>query len=166
MYHESIWKGSSEAIQALKTIKEKYNDVKVSCFSTYKKPKNFPEWIQFYQEPKKERLVDLYNQHTLFISSSYKEGYGLPPAEAMACGCSVLTTASGGVEDFAVHNKTAYVVSTPPNPHEIAEEAVSKLFSNRELIYRLSKAGHKKIKQISWEDNANKLLELINDKKQ
>jgi hypothetical protein len=36
----------------------------------------------------------------IFISGSFREGFGLPPAEAMACGCVVVGWTGGGGQEF------------------------------------------------------------------
>ena len=41
---------------------------------------------------KEEELVLLYNRAALFIYPSLYEGFGLPPLEAMACGCPVIAS--------------------------------------------------------------------------
>lgn len=162
LYHKSKWKGSKEAIEAFKKLYEHDNSFKISCFSAFDKLKNFPNFINFYKIPSKNKLVELYNSHTFFVSSSYSEGYGLPPAEAMACGCCVITTKSGGVEDFAIHNETAYMISSPPNPDELVS-AILHLLKDKNKIFNLSKKGREQIKKFSWRTNTKKLLELINE---
>jgi len=49
-------------------------------------------------EPNK--LIDLYNQHQIFINLGYPEGFCRPAAEAMACGCVVVGFTGGGGSDF------------------------------------------------------------------
>lgn len=160
MYHEAHWKGSKEAIKALKIVKEKYPKVKISCFSVFSKPMNFPSWIEYYVTPTRQFLVELLNNHFIFISSSYSEGYGLPPAEAMACGCCVITTDSGGIRDFAIDNETAVVVDSPPEPQQIAKKIID-IFTNPEKGYFLSKNGAKKIKEFNWDKNTQTLKKNI-----
>jgi glycosyltransferase involved in cell wall biosynthesis len=51
----------------------------------------------------------VYLDHDILIWPSLREGYGLPPVEAMACGCAVATTANGGSDEFAAPGRTALV---------------------------------------------------------
>ena len=166
MYHPIKWKGAAEALETINLIKKQYNNVMISCFSGFKKPKDFPDWINYHHLPTREKLVELLNEHFIFLHTSYHEGFGLPPAEAMACGCCVVTTNSGGVADFAIKNKTAYVLTSPPLPKEIAH-TIFKIFNQPDRAYVLAKNGCKKIKKISWQGNLKKFYslipELIND---
>ena len=50
---------------------------------------------------KREEISNLFAQSKIFISSSFKEGFCLPVAEAMCCGARVVTSDSGGVRDFS-----------------------------------------------------------------
>ena len=163
LYHSHKWKGCKELIESLKIVISKFPETKISCFSGTKKPVNFPKWIKFYHKPSRRKLKDLFNQHSIFISSSYSEGYGLPPAEAMACGCVVITTDSGGVNDFAENNITAFMVDSPPNPEQISNK-VFYIFNHANIANKISLNGHEKISSFSWNENLKKLTFLIDKK--
>tara|TARA_B110000503_G_scaffold40688_1_gene66862 strand:- start:11741 stop:12844 length:1104 start_codon:yes stop_codon:yes gene_type:complete len=163
LFHQVKWKGCKELIESLKIVLSKFPETKISCFSATKKPANFPEWISFHYQPSREDLKHLYNQHSIFISSSYSEGYGLTPAEAMACGCVVITTDSGGVNDFAINNITAFMVDSPPNPEQISNK-VFYIFNHATTANKISLNGHKKISSFSWSENLKKLTFLIDEK--
>ena len=49
-------------------------------------------------------VADVYRLADIFISTSWWEGFGLPPLEAMACGCAVICSKSGGVNEYAIDN--------------------------------------------------------------
>lgn len=55
--------------------------------------------------PKNDKeIAKTYRNSDIFISTSWWEGFGLPPLEAMACGCSILTSKSGGVNEYVKEN--------------------------------------------------------------
>jgi glycosyltransferase involved in cell wall biosynthesis len=161
MYHELKWKGSIEAIVALNLIKKQYPNLNVLMFGKFSPPKNLPNWIKYYKNASQERLREIYNNCAIFLSPSYKEGFGLPPAEAMACGCAVVATKSGGVEDFCIDEETALLCESPPNPKEIADK-IFYFIENNILRIRIAYNGYNFIrKYFLWNKNLNKLTNTI-----
>jgi len=57
-----------------------------------------------------EAMASFYNRCDVFVFASRSEGFGLPPLEAMACGCAVVTTDCGGVHDYAQPGVNALLV--------------------------------------------------------
>jgi hypothetical protein len=56
--------------------------------------------ISIHQQPE-TRVAEIFRESLLFLSFGYPEGFSLPPAEAMACGCvAVGYTGNGGREYF------------------------------------------------------------------
>lgn len=60
--------------------------------------KNF-EVAPFINLPQAE-VARIYKESLLFLSFGYPEGFGLPPAEAMACGCIAIGFHGGGGREF------------------------------------------------------------------
>ncbi len=84
-------------------------------------------------------MAEFYNHCDIFVFASLSEGFGLPPLEAMACGCAVVTTKCGGVTDFSKHETNCLMVS-PGDPEELAE-AIERLLHDRNLCRRLADEG-------------------------
>ena len=57
------------------------------------------EIIPFINIPQSE-VARIYQDSVLFLSFGYPEGFGLPAAEAMACGCVVIGFHGGGGREF------------------------------------------------------------------
>ncbi|MDD5389292.1 MAG: glycosyltransferase [Gallionellaceae bacterium] len=57
------------------------------------------EIIPFINLPQAE-VARIYKDSLLFLSFGYPEGFGLPPAEAMACGCVAIGFHGGGGREF------------------------------------------------------------------
>lgn len=67
--------------------------------------------VKIVDDLTQKELADLFNQHKYFLTLNPSEGFGLPPLEAMACGCTVIGFDSMGGRDYLEHEKNAYIVN-------------------------------------------------------
>ncbi|WP_418953169.1 glycosyltransferase [Streptococcus thermophilus] len=65
--------------------------IKLRTFG-FKKPENFPEQIEFFENPSRNELNSWYDSIDIFYVPSLYEAWGLPAMEAMARGCTAATT--------------------------------------------------------------------------
>lgn len=106
-----------------------------------------------------EDIARIYQHSDIFISTSWWEGFGLPPLEAMACGCAVITSKSGGVNEFAKDNDNCLMFE-PKNEHELFEK-IKMLILDQTLRKRLAIAGIKTSLSFDWEKSSKQLLNII-----
>ena len=150
-----------DSLKALKIVKEKYPDLHVNMFGFPEKPKDLPEWFSYYQMPEKKLHNQLYNKSAIFIASSDQEGFSLPPAEAMCCGCAVCCTDIGGFAMYAINEITALI--SPVYKYEIMAQNIIRLISNNELRIKIAKEGNKYIQQFTWDKAVGKFLGYVNE---
>jgi glycosyltransferase involved in cell wall biosynthesis len=86
-----------------------------------------------------QAMAAFYNRCDVFVFASRSEGFGLPPLEAMACGCAVLTTDCGGVRDYIEPGVNALVV--PVADADALSAAIVELVERPELREALSRRG-------------------------
>lgn len=101
----------------------------------------------------------IYQTSDIFISTSWWEGFGLPPLEAMACGCAVITSKSGGVNEYALDNVNCLMYE-PKNEIELTEKLIL-LLNNEKLRNDIAKEGVKTAKNFDWNKSALQLLKII-----
>jgi L-malate glycosyltransferase len=163
LYHTFNWKGSIDGIKALKIAKKQIPDLEAVLFSTEAKPKSLPSWIEYIRNPPQNRLVEeIYNNSSVYLCPSWKEGWHLPPAEAMACGCAVISTEIDGVKDYAINEKTA-LLSPPKNPELLAKNLL-KVLTDDKLRIKLAQSGHQNIQKFTWKKSTDKFEKAINEK--
>ena len=103
-----------------------------------------------------DELVRLYNQAVCFIFPSLYEGFGLPPIEAMSCGCPIL------VSDIPVLREVCGNAATYFNPLDINDI--------RQTIKHFLATGHRPTpitqhpSSNTWEASAKALISLLNEK--
>lgn len=157
LYSEEERKGSVYGLPALEELKRLFPELKATLFSVYPRPAHIPAWIDFVQRP--SDLNVLYNQHSIFLSPSLGEGWALPPAEAMACGCAVVCTDIGGHADYAIHDQTALLV--PAKDRAAIVAAIQQLITDTERKDRLVAAATKMIREFDWDRSTRQLIQLF-----
>lgn len=102
-----------------------------------------------------ESLKYLYTGAFSFVFPSIYEGFGLPPLEAMALGCPVVTSNNSCLQE--VCGEAALYV----NPYDTDDirKAIEKLINQPELRNKLIDLGKERAKLFSLENYANKLYQ-------
>ena len=147
LYHTEDRKRLCDALAALRLVKEKVPELKVSLFGHYKKPKDLPDWCAYFRNPDIKTHRKLLNDSAIFITASRTEGFALPPAEAMLCGCAVCGTDIPGL--FYLKNGETALTSPVYGAEALAKNIIT-LIQNKELRLRLSKAGTAYIGRFDW----------------
>lgn len=98
----------------------------------------------------------------LFADGQWYAGWNNPVVEAMACGCPVVCTNIGGVQDFALHNETALLV--PPNDVQAMAEAILRLMGDPALGQRLAGNALRIVERFLYARAAERLEELIEER--
>jgi len=146
-------------LEALYRVKRVKPDVEIIMFGPTRRPPRVQIPITFYSRVPAEKVADIYNRCSVFVSSSRAEGFCLPVLEAMACGCAVVTTDSGGVRDFAEHGENALVV--PPGDPQAIADAVLYLLDNPGVRWQLARNGLEKARQMTWDASVEQLERIL-----
>lgn len=71
---------------------------------------NLRDRVSYIFRPSQEELVRLYQEASVFVSSSDEEGLGVAILEAMACAVPVVSTRSGGPDGIISDGEDGYLV--------------------------------------------------------
>ncbi len=113
--------------------------------------------VHFIGYAEGDDIAVLYNLATLFVFPSLYEGFGIPPLEAMACGCPVVTSNTSSLPEVVGN---AAMLVDPYKVEEIAE-AMDIILSNRYIALDLKEKGLERAKKFSWKESAKRVLELL-----
>ena len=98
----------------------------------------------------RHELEPLYERAAVVACPSYREGYGVTCAEAMAHGKPVVASAVGGLRDLVADGETGLLV--PPGDVGALRAAIGRLLGDRELRARLGRnARIRALEHLSWE---------------
>lgn len=91
-------------------------------------------------------LVQLYSGAAALLHPSFIEGFGNPVAEAMACGCPVVTSDCSAMPEVA---GGAALLADPHDPGSIAT-ALSRVMQGHALAAELRQLGLARAAQLDW----------------
>jgi len=154
-------KGSDCGLAAIERCKDLFPDLRAVLFGPTSRfrPNGIPKWITYAGVVSEKELVQIYNQSKIYVCSSIAEGFALPPAEAMACGCAVVSTECGGNEEYAVANVNALL--SRPNDTDGLAANIQMLLENDELRIQIAQHGYEMIQQFTWERSTDTLLSYL-----
>lgn len=155
-------KRTSDAITALELVRSQMpagTRPGAWCFGAFPYA-SLPSWITHYPAPGDSELRQLYNRTAVFIVPSLHEGFGLPGAEAMACGAALVSTRNGGVDAYATHAESAWLC--PAGDPQALASATIKLLSDASLRLRIARAGAADVGRQKPGDAADALDAVLN----
>lgn len=103
-----------------------------------------------------DALPALYRGARAVVFPSLFEGFGVPVLEAMACGVPVAASDRGALGEIA---GDAALLFDPQRPEAIAD-AVLRITGDKPLRARLRAAGLERARRFTWEDAADRHLEV------
>jgi len=117
-----------------------------------------PEMIRQIGTVTDGELRALYEKAPGFIYPSFYEGFGLPPLEAMCCGCPVIVSQAASLPEVCGE---AALYCNPHDPADIARQIV-RLMTDRHLQQDLSQRGLAQASRFTWPEAARGLLNGLN----
>lgn len=84
-------------------------------------------------------LIREYQKSDIFLASGYPEGFGLPPLEAMACGCAVVGFDGRGAAEYMIDGVTAMVAED--GDCEVAAKKLQRLVRDTKLKEEIRARG-------------------------
>lgn len=155
------WKGIQTFINVWKVIdisnKKKIDNV---YFISHDDLSSFDlKGITVIKPQNDEEIANIYKKSKIFISTSWWEGFGLPPLEAMFCSCACIISKSGGVDEYAL-NEVNCLMFEPKNETELKSK-LERLLGDTALQETLKNNTSNIKNMFTWENSAEQLLEVL-----
>jgi O-antigen/teichoic acid export membrane protein/glycosyltransferase involved in cell wall biosynthesis len=141
-------------LAALRTQRSSYFDLLMSQLSP-----NAAARVRFHGTIPFTELLALYQQaHLLVLPSIWNESYGMPVAEAMACGVPVLASNCGGVPELLEQGITGELV--PRGDVDGLLSALRQLTGNRARLAEMGRAARRRAELLTWDRSAERLAHV------
>ena len=113
--------------------------------------------VQFLGRVSDLELADLYRGAAAFLFPSLYEGFGIPPLEAMACGCPTIVARASSLPEVC-GQATHYV--DPLSVEDIAA-GIARVTGDRDYAAQLRQAGLQRVKQFQPEQFRQRLRAVL-----
>jgi glycosyltransferase involved in cell wall biosynthesis len=127
-------------------------------FSDLNMPESSQRILQLGRVPDRD-LPALYSGALFFVYPSLYEGFGLPPLEAMACGCPVIVSHATSLPEVC---GDAALYFNPESVEDIAEK-LSAALSDESLLEDLRKRTLPRAHQFSWGRCADETFSILSE---
>ncbi len=107
----------------------------------------------------RERLIQVVQGATLFVYPSLYEGFGLPPAEAMACGVPTIASDRSSLPEVV---GDAGLLVPPDDPGALAA-AIARLLDDPALAHDLAHRGRERAARFTWQRAAAEMEALFQE---
>jgi glycosyltransferase involved in cell wall biosynthesis len=113
-------------------------------------------------EVPRPNVLEFYAAADVYVSPSREDSFGLPVAEAMACGLPVITSLFAGIADSIEHGVTGFILQDPFDDQQLAK-LLQQLWSDSELRRLVGESAARATLQWTWDLSAADLLQLLEE---
>jgi len=155
LYNPHWIKGCDISLQAIAEARKNLPDLELIAFGQEPVNEYVPLGPQsrFVLDPQQEKIRDIYAQCDVWLCGSRSEGFHLPPLEAMACRCPVVSTKVGGPLDTIEEASNGFLVNVE-DPAGLADRLVRVLRLSDGQWRQMSDAAYATACRYTWQDAA------------
>lgn len=113
-------------------------------------------------ESTRSDVIDLYAAADVYVSPSLEDSFGMPVAEAMACGLPVVTSVFAGVSGLMRNEIDGFILEDPRDVQAL-QILLERLHSDNALRQQIGAAAIKTVQDWTWDRNAAAVWELLKE---
>ena len=115
-------------------------------------------------EPARPDVIDFYAAADVYVSPSREDSFGLPVAEAMACGLPVITSKFAGVSELIRNDRDGFVLSDPKDVSSLTT-TLRKLHADPALRSRIGDSAASVAQTSTWDRTASQTWQWLQSAK-
>lgn len=156
-------KGTGVAFEAIRLARRKLQGLRVVGYGAGRPTREVPilKDMQYRSRPSRDRLRSIYASADVWLCASEREGFALPPLEAMACRCPVVVTRCGGPTEFVEDGVNGFFVDVS-DADAMAERMVA-ILSDAEHWKHMSNAAYETSRNFSMERSSSLFEQALLD---
>jgi glycosyltransferase involved in cell wall biosynthesis len=162
LYSRSWFKGCRTSLAALKQIKAALPSLRLISFGAERPVAGLrlPSCAEFHLQPPQQMLRELYAQCDVWLCGSNREGFHLPPLEAMACRCPVVSTNVGGPLDLIQEGVNGHLVEIG-DAKALAQRALQVMALPPAQWIGMSEAAYRTATRYTWEEATDRFEQAL-----
>lgn len=153
LYNKFPLKGCKTSLQALSRVATALPSLRLLSFGSERPDLRLPlpSYAEFHHRPPQHKLRDLYSRCDVWLCGSKVEGFHLPPLEAMACRCPVVSTRVGGPMDIIEEGINGHLVDVGDSA-ALADRLLAVLRLPEAEWRQMSDAAYRTATKFTWDD--------------
>lgn len=161
LYSPAPFKGNDILLKAIRQARKDIPDLKVVAFGAVRPTEAIPlpENSEFYYQPAQDQLRNIYARCDAWICASRSEGFHLPPLEAMACRCPVVSTKVGGPVECVQSGLNGHLVEIEDD-RGLADGLVHVL-ADPERWREMSTRAYQRSLEFDWDKSADRFESVL-----
>lgn len=161
-YHILPKKGVGMGLEIFRDAKKIFPDIELLMYGAYNPPKTILRECQFYFKPDPNIIKQIFCSADIFLFTSLEEGFGLPPMEAMAAGCAVVSFDVGAINEYATDKHDILLVK--PGDKDAILKVLLKLLEDKNISGNIAHNALETSRNFGWENSVNKFESILLNK--
>lgn len=152
LYHYVGFKGVDVSLRAINRLAERMDRLKLLTFGVTDPVDALPlpPFAEHVTRPEQQHIRDIYSRCDVWLCGSRAEGFHLPPLEAMACRCPVVSTRVGGPMDIIQDGRNGYLADVEDDA--ALADHLERVLNQTETQWRvMSDAAWQTATDYTWE---------------
>jgi glycosyltransferase involved in cell wall biosynthesis len=148
VYHGGAIKDPGLILEVLRGLRRQRPRLPLYVFGGYPRPRGLPAGTRYVRFPSLDAVRTFYSRAKVWFLASRNEGLPNPVLEAMACGCSVVSTNCGGPGDIIASGTNGFL--TPVGDAGSMSGRILQLLDDEPLRQRFVHAATPVLDHFTW----------------